>query len=132
MPLYEELVRRALAAREKADAAHEDSRRVRALARLLREAHAGKTLLVHCAWCDKLRVRDEWLDVSAVGGGSLRIARSLIRRSSHGICPDCFQRVSEEGEVLAASSHTSELPSQDAAAGNWQDPEAGGDPSVSS
>jgi hypothetical protein len=109
MPLFEELVRRALAARERAEAAQKDSRRVRKLAQLLREAHAGKTLLIHCAWCGRLHVGEEWLDLGAdreegVEIEGPKIADSLIRRSSHGICPDCFARVSTEAEAERSTS----------------------------
>jgi hypothetical protein len=104
MPLFEALVRRALAAREKAEAVQKDPRRVQKLARLLREANGGKTLLRHCAWCGRLRVGEEWLDLAADGDESveiegLEITDSLIRRSSHGICPDCFARVSADAEA---------------------------------
>jgi hypothetical protein len=100
MPLYEDLIRRALALREKAELAKQDTRRVRKFAQLLRDAEAGTVLLVHCAWCERLRLGEEWLRLSDVGSGP-RIAESLIQKSSHGICPDCFQRVSEEVEAAA-------------------------------
>jgi hypothetical protein len=99
VPLYEDLVRRTLAARERAEDAQRDSKRVRELAQMLRDANAGKTLLLHCAWCNKLHLGDEWLELEAVGKGSVQIANSLIRKSSHGICPECFQRVSEEADA---------------------------------
>ena len=54
MPLFEELVRRTLATRGRAETAQKDPLRVRKLAQLLREANAGKTLLLHCAWCGRL------------------------------------------------------------------------------
>lgn len=97
MPLFEELIRRALAARERTEAAQKDSRRVRELARLLRNANAGTSLLLHCAWCGRLQVGEEWLDLDDVG--SPQIAASLIPNSSHGICPDCFTRVSADAEA---------------------------------
>jgi hypothetical protein len=106
MPLFEELVRRALAARERAEAAQKDSRRVRRLARLLREANGGKTLLLHCAWCGRLQVDDEWLDLAADGEGSPKVAASLIRKSSHGICPECFARVTADAEAERSASTT--------------------------
>jgi len=102
MPLYEDLVRRTLAAREEARNVQRDSQRVRELAQLLRDANAGKVLLLHCAWCDKLEVGEEWLALEAVGKGSVQIAQSLIRKSSHGICPDCFERVSKDAEANRA------------------------------
>jgi transposase len=83
MPLFEELVRRTLAARERAEAAQKDSRRVRKLAHLLGEANGGKTLLAHCAWCGRLQVGEEWLELAADGEGGwtqVRIARELLGR----------------------------------------------------
>lgn len=110
MPLYKELVRRALAARERAEDAPEDSCRVRELAQLLRQASAGKTLLVHCAWCGRLQVGEEWLDLAADcdGDGSLELNDSLIFKSSHGICPDCFDRVNADAEAERSASMTND------------------------
>jgi hypothetical protein len=105
MPLFEELVRRALAVRER-ETAQTDSNRVRELAQLLRDAEAGTTMLVHCAWCGRLQVGDEWLDLAAESDESLEITDSLIRKSSHGICPDCFAHVSETAEVQRAGWRT--------------------------
>jgi hypothetical protein len=97
MPLYEELAQRALNVRDEATRVRADSRRARELARLLREAHRGQRLLVHCAWCNRLKVGDEWLQLEQGAAGALLvIARSLLQRSSHGICPDCFERVNEQ------------------------------------
>lgn len=100
MPLYEELIRRALATSERAEDLRQDSRRVRKLAQLLRDAHAGRVLLVHCAWCERLQVDKEWLRLADIGG-NVEIGDSLIRRSSHGICPDCFQKVSRQLDAAA-------------------------------
>lgn len=106
MPLFEELVRRTLAVRERAEAAQTDSHRVRRLAQLLRDANAGKTLLVRCAWCGKLQVGEERLELAADGEGSPQIAASLIRKSSHGICPDCFARVAADAEARRSATTT--------------------------
>ena len=102
MPLYEDLVRRALQAQERARSIHVDAQRTRELAVLLREAHAGERLLRHCAWCDRLEVGGEWLDLEAIGSGQVQIATALIHRSTHGICPDCLQRTLAEGEAERA------------------------------
>lgn len=99
MPLYEDLVARALAAQERARALTVDAARVSSLARVLREARAGKTMLLHCAWCGRLEVGDEWLRLDAIGRGQTRIAEQLVLRSTHGICPDCFGRVSRDSEA---------------------------------
>ena len=98
MPLYEDLVRRAIAAQESARSLQESAERIKNLAAALREAHAGHTLLVHCAWCGKLRIGDEWLQLQAIGRGQVRIAERLIRESTHGICPDCLERVRAEAD----------------------------------
>jgi hypothetical protein len=99
VPQYKDLVARALAAQERAHSLTLDAARVARLARVLREAHAGGTLLLHCAWCGRLEVGDEWLRLDAIGSGQTRIAEQLVRRSTHGICPDCFERVTEEAEA---------------------------------
>ena len=97
--LYEELVARALGAREQARSLSVDAARVTQLSRLLREARAGETLLLRCAWCEKLRVGAEWLRLDATGSGQVRIAEELVRVSSHGICPECFDRVRSEADA---------------------------------
>jgi hypothetical protein len=94
--LYEDLVKRALAAQERARSLQFESERVRRLSRIVREAHAGQLLLLHCAWCGRLEVGDEWLRLDAIGNGQTRIAEGIVRHSTHGICPDCFERVSRE------------------------------------
>ena len=99
MRLYEDLVRRALAAREHARSLAVDAARVSSLSRSLREARAGETMLVHCAWCGRVEIGDEWLRLEAIGTGQARIAEQVVRRSSHGICPECFGRVSRDVEA---------------------------------
>lgn len=103
MPQYEDLVARALAAQERAHELTLDAARVARLARILREAHAGGKLLLHCAWCGRLEVGDEWLRLEAIGSGQTRIAEQLVRRSTHGICPDCFERVTDEAAARRGS-----------------------------
>lgn len=92
MPLYEELVQRAVAAQERAASAHADSKRIRDLAATRREAQAGRTLLRRCAWCDRFQVGDVCLHLDAIGRGQPQITASLRVRATHGICPDCFAR----------------------------------------
>jgi hypothetical protein len=94
VPEYEELVARALAAHERARRLNLDAARVRSLARILREAGEGDRMLVHCAWCGRLEIGDEWLRLETIGSGQTRIAERIVRSSTHGICPDCFERVS--------------------------------------
>lgn len=102
--LYEDLVRRALGAQERARTLSIDAARITRLARVLREARAGGKLLLHCAWCRKLQVGDEWLQLDAIGSGQTRIAEQLVRQSTHGICPECFERVSREAESRRSHS----------------------------
>jgi hypothetical protein len=102
VPEYEDLVARALAAQERARSLTVDAARVSSLARILREAGAGGTMLVHCAWCRRLQVGEEWLGLEAIGTGQTRIAEQLVRRSTHGICPDCFDRVAGEAAANRA------------------------------
>ncbi|HJQ50516.1 MAG TPA: hypothetical protein VJ838_08395 [Gaiellaceae bacterium] len=73
--LYEDLVARALGAQERARALTVDAARVTQLARVLREARAG---------------------------GRLRTAEQIVRQSTHGICPECFERVRAEAEAQRA------------------------------
>jgi hypothetical protein len=90
MPLYEQLVRRAIAAQVEAHLLKRDSERIRNLAQLLREADARQVMLLRCAWCDRYRVGHEWLHLEAVGRGEQRIRSSLRDGASHGICPRCL------------------------------------------
>lgn len=102
MPEYEDLVARALSAQERARSFTVDAARVSSLARILREAGTGGTMLVHCAWCGRLQVGRGWLRLDAIGSGQTRIAKQLVRRSTHGICPDCFERVNRDAEANRA------------------------------
>jgi hypothetical protein len=97
--LYEDLVTRALAAQERARSLTADATRVSRLTRALREARSGRAMLLRCAWCDRLEVGGEWLRLEAIGRGQTRITEELVQRSTHGICPDCFGRVSRDVEA---------------------------------
>lgn len=99
MPLYEDLARRALAAQERAASLQVSASRSRELASLLRRAHKGEVMVRRCAWCSRLAVGGEWLHLEAIGEGQQRIATSLLERSTNGICPGCFQRVSDDAEA---------------------------------
>jgi len=92
MPLYEDLARRAIEARDHAASLHADAQRIRSLAQILRDAHAGRRLLRRCAWCERFEVGREWLRLDAIGTGQHRITASLLDRATHGICPECFER----------------------------------------
>jgi hypothetical protein len=99
MGLYEDLVVRAFGAQERARELSVDAARVAHLSRVLREARSGGPLLLRCAWCGRLEIGDEWLHLEDIGSGKTRITDELIRRSTHGICPDCFDRVKAEAEA---------------------------------
>jgi hypothetical protein len=90
VPLYEDLVRRAIEAQERAESLVRDSHRIHNLAQLLRDADAGNVMLVRCAWCDSFRVGEEWLRLEAIGHGQLRITAAVRARASHGICEECL------------------------------------------
>jgi len=99
VPEYVDLVRRALLAQVKASHLHLDSRRTRDLARLLREARTGDRLLLHCAWCGRLEIGGEWLRLEAIGSGQFQIHEAVVKHSTHGICPDCMERVQREADI---------------------------------
>jgi hypothetical protein len=92
MPLYEDLVRRAFAAREDSQTLAHSIERVRNLSQLLRDARDGRVMLVRCAWCGSFQVADEWLHLDAIGEGQVAVADELLDRASHGICPPCLDR----------------------------------------
>lgn len=106
MPQYEDLVRRALEAQVRAGEICLDSERIRLLAEILRRARLGVVSIVRRAWCERIRVGEEWLHLEAIGSGQQLIRSSLLARASHGICPDCFaeqERLRQHVEVQAAS-----------------------------
>jgi hypothetical protein len=99
MPLFEDLVRRALSARTRAGNRTRDSQRVRGLAEILRDAEAGTVSIRRCAWCERFNVGGEWLHLDAIGTGERTISAHLLERASHGICPDCFERELEQTDA---------------------------------
>jgi hypothetical protein len=44
-------------------------------------------LLVRCAWCNRIKVGERFVPVDPT------IAAHLGERTTHGICPECFERV---------------------------------------
>jgi hypothetical protein len=56
-------------------------------------------MLLRCAWCGSLEIGDEWLRLDAIGTGQTRLTEQLVRQSTHGICPECFERTSNEAEA---------------------------------
>lgn len=98
MPLYEDLVRRAVDARARAGTLHRDSRLIQHLARILRDANAGQVSIRRCAWCERYEIGGEWLHLAAIGAGQQRIAASLLDKATHGICPDCLHEQLERSK----------------------------------
>jgi len=91
MPLYEDLVQRAVEAHVRAGRLRRDSRLIRELAQILRDADNGEVTIRRCSWCDRYQVGGEWLHLEAIGAGQQRIRSSLLERATHGICDDCFE-----------------------------------------
>jgi hypothetical protein len=90
MPLYLDLVRRAVAART--GPRERGARRIEQLAQILRDAEAGKVSIRRCAWCERFQVGREWLHLDAIGSGEQTISAHLLERATHGICPECFKK----------------------------------------
>jgi hypothetical protein len=57
----------------------------------LNESTSGHELLVRCAWCERIKTGDEWADAAEVQ--AMRLTRDAAERHSHGICPDCFAKL---------------------------------------
>jgi predicted RNA-binding Zn-ribbon protein involved in translation (DUF1610 family) len=105
MPLYEDLVRRAVEASTRSASLHRDSWLIRSLAQILRDAHDGEVVIRRCSWCGKLEVGGEWLYLEAIGDGQQRIANSLMERATNGICPECLKsQLGRSGATRADSS----------------------------
>ena len=98
MPLYEDLVRRALDAHERSQELSLEGMRIQKLAQVLREAREDDVMLLRCAWCGSYRVGEEWLQLRAIGRGQMQITRDLLDRASHGICVECLQRELQRSE----------------------------------
>lgn len=105
MPLYEDLVRRALEARAYSEDAVVEARRLSTLSQLLRDARAGSVMIVRCAWCDSIQLGDEWLHLDAIGSGQRLITEDVRAHASHGICPTCLAtQMQASGQQRAAHS----------------------------
>jgi hypothetical protein len=48
-------------------------------------------LLVRCAWCERIKRGDTWVEVAEVQAMRLRLDE--VEHHSHGICPDCFAKL---------------------------------------
>lgn len=103
MPLYEDLVRRALEVKARSEGLVLDAQRVVDLSMKLRAARAGEVSIVRCAWCGRFKVGEEWLHLEAIGRGQQHIQVTLMERATNGICPDCFdEQVPRRDETKVA------------------------------
>ena len=57
----------------------------------LSEFTSAYELLVRCAWCERIKMDDEWVEGAEVQ--TMRQTRRSPERHSHGICPDCFAKL---------------------------------------
>jgi hypothetical protein len=57
----------------------------------LNEITSSHELFVRCAWCERIKKGDEWVNVAEVQ--AMRLTRDALERHSHGICPDCFTKL---------------------------------------
>ena len=80
-----------------------EAERLRERARILRAFVARVRreptwLPLRCAWCGRIQVEDDFVDVDASLDGDL--PERLRERSTHGICPDCLEREQEFAERI--------------------------------
>jgi hypothetical protein len=92
--VHRELLRRAQEAVAEARRAHRQASQLKAFVTALRATSAGG--LVRCAWCERVAAGEYWIDPYPLLGSNLR--ERLRKDASHGICPDCFERVTAESE----------------------------------
>jgi hypothetical protein len=93
----------AVVARKRAARLQTESRRLRGLSQALRAARAGRLALTRCAWCGRVKIDEEWLQLAAIGAGQINATSSLRLRATHGICPPCFEREQSEAERARAA-----------------------------
>ena len=93
--VHRELLQRAEAAVAAAATEHERASQLGAFVRALRKTEPAE--LVRCAWCGRVAAEGHWIDPLPFLHGGLR--ERLRQNASHGICPDCFERVSRQALV---------------------------------
>lgn len=103
--LYEDLIRRAIEAKEQSASIAQDSARILGLARILRTARNGEVSIRRCAWCERYQIGEEWLHLNAIGTGQMLMTKDLLDRATHGICADCLAR-EKERSAKARVAHT--------------------------
>ncbi len=69
---------------------------VRLLDRLVRRSTDGPPILL-CSWCARARVDAAWVEIEDAVARLGLLAVEQPPPLTHGICPDCFERVSETG-----------------------------------
>ena len=87
--VYRELLQRAEAAVATATAERERASELGAFVRALRRTDPAE--LVRCAWCGRVAAEGHWIDPHPFLHSGLR--ERLRQNASHGICPDCMDRV---------------------------------------
>lgn len=92
---HDDLARQTHAAKTRATELADEAARIRSLVRMLRVARRGETIICQCAWCKRFQIGDEWLHPEAIGHGGQRIAGSLQRHATGGICDDCWRSLQD-------------------------------------
>jgi hypothetical protein len=100
--VYDELLRRATEAAAAAERHHQHAVQLTAFVRALRRTNPGE--LLRCAWCNRISAEGLWIDPQGLLGGSLR--ERLRQNATHGICPECLERVSIDAERERGGSTT--------------------------
>ena len=92
--VYRELLTRAEQAIGEAGRQQKRAGELTAFVQALRKT--GPAGIVRCAWCDRDAADGQWIDPRSLLGSNIR--QRLRDNASHGICPDCFDRVSREAD----------------------------------
>lgn len=74
----------------------EEREHVRLLDRLVRRSTGGQPILL-CSWCARARVGASWVEIEDAVARLGLLAVEQPPPLTHGICSDCFERVSETG-----------------------------------
>jgi hypothetical protein len=93
--VYRVLLRRAEEAVAEAERQQRRASELAAFVAALRDVEPAQ--LVRCAWCGRFSAGGRWTDPMPLIGGAL--VERLREQVSHGICPDCYARVSEDADV---------------------------------
>jgi hypothetical protein len=55
------------------------------------DSFSAHEILVRCAWCERIKVDDAWIEVAEVQ--AMQFIPETVGQHSHGICPDCFTQL---------------------------------------